>query len=501
MKRRVLFFLVVVAMLCPQGIGFAQSGGDEAQALRDLLTSCDHPCFEGIELDASTKADVSNIFAALGIEPVIDNYNNAAIWQWSSEAARRFAANEMHPGGGFITFHGEIVRQITVAIEVDPATVIEVFGAPDAVVERRSTNGSGIVDFEFVYADERLIFSTSSVSDYQIIDSVVLVSAESKDNQIESLLAINASQPCVNYGISPCLVPTATSFPAPTTVPTPTPSGTRQGFVDLAWSPNSDVIAVAKKRGIMQLLDATTQEPLVTFGEEGESILVIAWSPDGHRLASGGWDGIVHLWDVANGQLLATLSANVDRVTGIQWTSDGNRLIVSGFESGYQVWNASTYEFINRFVGYSYSTALNPDNTLLAEAAAGGVVIRNVETGEYLTPFRGHIREVMGVDWSPDGTRLVSGGWDGTVRTWDAVTHQALLVLSAHAGIVPEVHWSPDGTRIVSSGSDGVAHIWDANTGACLMTIDHPGPMDWSPDGTQLAYGGEDGTLHFVDVP
>ena len=115
-------------------------------------------------MDTSTKADVSNIFDALGIEPHIDDYENDAIWSWRSEDARRFATNEMHPRGGFITFHGEIVRQIVVAIEVDPATVIEAFGAPDAVIEHRSSNGSGIVTFKFVYTDERLIFSTNSLS-------------------------------------------------------------------------------------------------------------------------------------------------------------------------------------------------------------------------------------------------------------------------------------------------------------------------------------------------
>ncbi|MBI5958546.1 MAG: hypothetical protein HY866_07425 [Chloroflexi bacterium] len=183
----------------------------KAQALRDMLTSCDHACFEGIELDTSTKTDVMGIFNTLGIEPVIDDYGDSAIWWWEPKDGQSFAINEIHPKGGFITFHGEIVRQVAVTLDVDLTTVIEAFGSPDAVIEQLITNGTGIVVYNLVYADKRLVFSTDS---RYMIENVVLVSAF-KDNQLDILLAGNSSQPCVDYGTPPCLVPTATPRSAP----------------------------------------------------------------------------------------------------------------------------------------------------------------------------------------------------------------------------------------------------------------------------------------------
>jgi len=41
-------------------------------------------------------------------------------------------------------------------------------------------------------------------------------------------------------------------------------------------------------------------------------------------------------------------------------------------------------------------------------------------TGEEIVELRGHRSFVWSVAFSPDGTRLVSGSGDGTVRVWDA---------------------------------------------------------------------------------
>ena len=67
----------------------------------------------------------------------------------------------------------------------------------------------------------------------------------------------------------------------------------------------------------------------------------------------------------------------------------------------------------------------------------------------------GHTDEVMTVSWSPDGTRIASGGKDHTVRLWEARTGTQLLVLRGHATDVRSVAWSPDGLALASGSSDG----------------------------------------------
>ena len=61
---------------------------------------------------------------------------------------------------------------------------------------------------------------------------------------------------------------------------------------------------------------------------------------------------------------------------------------------------------------------------------------------------------------------IVSAGYDGTVRVWDAVTGQPASPLTGH-GSVYAVAAGRAGDRevIVSAGDDGTVRVWDAVTG------------------------------------
>ena len=49
------------------------------------------------------------------------------------------------------------------------------------------------------------------------------------------------------------------------------------------------------------------------------------------------------------------------------------------------------------------------------------VIMWDLETGEEVQRFEGHTFWVRGVDFSPDGTQVISSSGDGTVRLWNVV--------------------------------------------------------------------------------
>jgi WD40 repeat protein len=82
-------------------------------------------------------------------------------------------------------------------------------------------------------------------------------------------------------------------------------------------------------------------------------------------------------------------------------------------------------------------------------------------TGEQLRELQGHTRTVTSVAFSPDGSRIVSGSLDSSVRVWDARTGEHLRELQGHTDSIWSVAFSPDGNRIVSGSYDKSVRVWD----------------------------------------
>ena len=72
-----------------------------------------------------------------------------------------------------------------------------------------------------------------------------------------------------------------------------------------------------------------------------------------------------------------------------------------------------------------------------------------------------HTFAVTSVSFSPDGSRIVSGSGDNSMRVWDSHTGAELTRLEGHTYWVTSVSFSPDGSRIVSGSYDETVRVWD----------------------------------------
>ncbi|KAE9387351.1 WD40 repeat-like protein [Gymnopus androsaceus JB14] len=151
------------------------------------------------------------------------------------------------------------------------------------------------------------------------------------------------------------------------------------------------------------------------------------------------------------------------------------------------------------------SVAFSPDGTQIVSGSGDeSVRIWDASTGKEMHKLEGHTNWVYSVAFSPDGTQIVSGSGDESVRIWDASTGKEMHKLEGHTGWVYSVAFSPDGTQIVSGSGDRSVRIWDASTGKEMHKLEgHTGQVysvAFSPDGTQIVSGSGDVSVRIWDA-
>ena len=113
--------------------------------------------------------------------------------------------------------------------------------------------------------------------------------------------------------------------------------------------------------------------------------------------------------------------------------------------------------------------------------------------------FTDHTSSVLTARWSPDGYRIASGGFDTTVRVWDAFGGSSPLIYPNHKNDVWSVSWSPNGKYIASASWDKTVRVWDSTSVNTTLNVfsdytDGINSVVWSPppEGKYIATGGYD---------
>ena len=235
----------------------------------------------------------------------------------------------------------------------------------------------------------------------------------------------------------------------------------------LAFSPDGKKIAVGESWYTAKLWNISAGKELHRFVNAEESpephepnqrndptmIRALAFSADGRRLACGGKFDAIWIWDTKTGKQIRQLVLpmnlpelsrtekpvkDVNLANGsyerpnspmfLKFSPDGERLF-AGLASGHVVvfelrkgWVVKTFVpgYLPKTPDFVYPIAIafNPATTLMASGTDHVVIVFETEMWETVAELEGHRAQISSVDFSHDGTKLLSASNDGTMRIW-----------------------------------------------------------------------------------
>ena len=154
-----------------------------------------------------------------------------------------------------------------------------------------------------------------------------------------------------------------------------------------------------------------------------------------------------------------------------------------------------------------YTLALTCWKDLIATGGiqSGDIQMLNATTGVCTSVLSEHTQGVNSLTFSFDGSLLVSGSRDKTIKLWDVQTGGVIKTFHGHTRSVSSVSISLDCTMIASGSLDETICLWDAQTGECAHIIGghkrQVNSVSFHPTNSQLLISAShDNTVQWWDI-
>jgi WD40 repeat protein len=244
----------------------------------------------------------------------------------------------------------------------------------------------------------------------------------------------------------------------------------------IALSPDGTLLATRAKEAVV-LVNTATGQTVEEF-PVGTGIYARAtFSPDAKRVAVLDRSNLT-IWDLALRKSVWSTNTRPATLERSAFSPDGTRVAALDSNAKARVWDARTGDLQAEFLVEKYirELAFTPDGKRLATRADRVVKIWDVATGTAVSSITGHVGDIYTIAFSPDGSRLVTGSNDRSLRVWDVRTGQEVLnLVDEEAQSVWSAAFSPDGTRLAIGRGNGTVRIYDATPR--IETVPPPRPV------------------------
>ncbi|CAH1775934.1 unnamed protein product [Owenia fusiformis] len=242
----------------------------------------------------------------------------------------------------------------------------------------------------------------------------------------------------------------------------------------VSWIKEGNYLAVGTSSSEVQLWDVENQKRIRSMTGHVARVGSLSWNS--YVLSSGSRSGNIHHHDVRVPQHhIATLSGHTQEVCGLSWSPDGKYLASGGNDNMLNIWPAiiGSQDNSNNTPLYTFSQhqaavkalAWCPWQPSLL-ASGGGTADRhirfwNINSGSSLNAIDTK-SQVCSILWSKEYKELISGhGFaQNQLCIWKYPTMTKVAELTGHTARILHMAMSPDGTTVVSGAADETLRLW-----------------------------------------
>lgn len=242
---------------------------------------------------------------------------------------------------------------------------------------------------------------------------------------------------------------------------------TENEFTSLSWVGAGSHLAVGQGDGLVEIYDVIKRKCIRTLSGHMDRVACLSWN--NHVLSSGSRDrSILHRDVRVPDSFFERIETHTQEVCGLKWNSESNKLVSGGNDNMVYVYDGTLK---NPTLSFSEHTAAvkamawsphkrgvlgtgggTADRKLKVWNTTTGAKVSDVDTGS----------QVCNMVWSKNTDEIVtSHGYSRyNLTIWDYQTMDPVAILKGHSFRVLHLTLSADGTTVVSGAGDETLRYW-----------------------------------------
>lgn len=232
----------------------------------------------------------------------------------------------------------------------------------------------------------------------------------------------------------------------------------------LAWLDDNTLVSAAED-GLILVWDVRAQE--VSYSTKTSPVTALVYVPSRRQLITGHVDGLVRSWAYPSLQGVSSHALG-GRVLSVAVSADGAQLAASNDRTDVVLLTPGldSPRVLPSRDKVAQELRFSPDGRQLAAGTWFDLMFWDLATGRVTVTETEHIGAIISVDYTPDGSRLVSLGrhTDANIRLLNVRSGEMERRLRAHNLCGYSIRISPDGRYVASVSEDESIRLYDLST-------------------------------------